>query len=45
MRLLVVPFEPFLLLNLEMKFCFRGRVVTPRVSNPYDYVNHMFNRP
>jgi hypothetical protein len=24
----------------------RGQVaVTPRISNPYDYVNHMFKRP
>jgi hypothetical protein len=22
-----------------------GTVVTPRVSNPHDYVNHMFKRP
>jgi hypothetical protein len=21
------------------------RFVTPRVSNPYDYINHMFKRP
>jgi hypothetical protein len=30
---------------LGRDFVLGGRVITPRVSNPNDYVNHMFKRP
>jgi hypothetical protein len=26
-------------------FVLGGRAITPHVSNPYDYVNHVFKRP
>jgi hypothetical protein len=44
-RLFTVPLGTFLRSNLMMSFCFRGRVVTPGVSNPHDYVDHVFKRP
>jgi hypothetical protein len=44
MRLFVVPFEP-LSFQIPGRDFVLGGAVTPRVSNPYDYVNHMFKRP
>jgi hypothetical protein len=38
-------FEPFSFQISGCDFVLGGRVVTPRVSNPHDYVNHMFKRP
>jgi hypothetical protein len=45
-QLFAVPLGHFLLSNLRTRFCFgvgRG-AVTPRVSNPHDYIDHVFKR-
>ncbi len=38
-------YEPLFLSNLGTRFCFRGEAITPHVSNPQGYNNHMFKRP
>jgi hypothetical protein len=45
MRLFAIPLGHFLLSNLGTRFCFRGRAITPRVSNLHDYVDHVFKIP
>jgi hypothetical protein len=45
LRLFTVPFGPFSFQISRRDFILGGRVVTHHVSNPHDYVNHMFKRP
>jgi hypothetical protein len=44
-RLFAVHLGPFSFQISGRDFVLGGRAVTPRVSNPYDYVNQVFKRP